>query len=117
MLVSSAQSAAQGIVDGAVTQAVRDATIDGIKIKRGDYMALCGGKIKATASSAEEAVVRLLEGQDLLLCELITLFSGRAVSADKRAALTEQLTEHYEDCEITVYEGGQDIYDYFITAQ
>ena len=116
-LTASAQRAANSVIDAEITKAVRDATIDGIEIKSGDYIAISEGNIVATALTAEEAVLEMLEKADTDLSEIITLFVGKDVSAERRVALTEQLEEIYEDQEIVVYEGGQDIYDYFLAIE
>ena len=71
----------------------------------------------AMLSMEEDAVKALLETADADLCEIITLFVGKAVSDQRRAALTEELEEAYPDCEIVVYEGGQDVYDYYLAVE
>lgn len=113
-LTESARRAAESVVDAQITRAVRDAQIDGVNVHSGDYIAILGGKIAAVAETAEQAVLAALETEDTDLCEIITLFVGKNVSDERRAALTEQLKETYADCEVTVYEGGQDVYDYFV---
>ncbi len=116
-LVNSANRAARDVIDAEITMAIRDANIDGTKIKCGDYMALCGGSIAAVADDAESAVIKMLEEADTDLAEIITLFVGKGVSEEKRAELTEQLKEIYDECEIVVYEGGQDVYDYLVAVE
>ncbi len=116
-LVNSANRAARDVIDAEITMAIRDANIDGTEIKCGDYMALCGGSIAAVADDAESAVIKMLEGADTDLAEIITLFVGKGVSEEKRAELTEQLKEIYDECEIVVYEGGQDVYDYLVAVE
>ena len=116
-LLESIQRAIAGVVDGEITAAVRDVTIDGREIHTGDYMAISGGRIVATAPTAEEAAMGMLGEADTDLCEIITLVVGKTVSEERRAALTEMLKDTYEDCEITVYDGGQDVYDYLISIE
>lgn len=117
VLTASAQRAADSVIDGEITKAVRDANIDGVSIKSGDYIAISQGKILAAADNAEDTVLKLLEKVDTDLCEIITLFVGKNVSAERRAALTEQIKEQYDECEVVVYEGGQDIYDYYLAIE
>lgn len=116
-LVESASRAAKGVTCCEVTTAVRDATIGGVEIKAGDYIAITDGEITVSAKNAEEAVKAALEEADTDLSEIITLFTGKNVSAEKRSALTEEIGELYPDCEISVYEGGQDVYDYMIAIE
>lgn len=116
-LIASAERAAQGVIDGEITRAVRDATLGGITITAGDYMAISGGEIVAVSDNPEDAVVSLLEHSDIGLCEIITLFVGDQVCDEKRAELTEKLKELYSDYEIVVYEGGQAVYDYLVAVE
>lgn len=116
-LISGAERAAKGVTDGEITRAVRDAVVEGRTIRCGDYMAFCGGDLVAVAPSAEEAVLSLLREADTDLSELVTLVAGHGVKAEARAALTEQIATLYPDLELTVYEGGQDVYDYLIAVE
>ena len=67
--------------------------------------------------NAEDAVISMLEAADVDFCEILTLFVGRDVTAEKRASLTERLKEIYDEFEIVVYEGGQDVYDYLVAVE
>ena len=116
-LITSAQHAAEGVIDGEITCAVRNAVIDGKSISVGDYIAISNGDIVTVDSTPEEAVLSMLEKIDIDLCEIITLFVGNHVSEEKRADLTEKLNEKYDEYEIVVYEGGQEIYDYLVALE
>lgn len=116
-LITSAERAAEDVIDGEITQAVRDATINGKNISVGDYIAISGGNIVAVTDNAEDAVISMLEESDIDLCEIITLFIGANVSAEKRIELTERLNEIYDEYEIVIYEGGQDVYDYLVAVE
>ena len=116
-LIASAERAAADVVGGEVTRAVRDALIDGKSISTGDYIAISGGSIVAVDETPEDALLSMLESVDIDLCEIITLFVGGNVGAEKRAELTEKLKEIYDEYEIVVYEGGQDVYDYLVAVE
>ena len=116
-LISSAQRAAAGVTDGEITRAIRDAVIDGKSVKCGEYIAISGGEITAVEKNAEDAAMAMLEAADTDLCEIISLFVGKNVSPDKRVELMERIEDAYPDCEINVYEGGQDIYDYLLALE
>jgi len=116
-LVESAERAAEGVIDGEITRAVRDAVVDGKSISAGEYMAISSGEILAVEKTAEEAVISLLSDADIDFCEIITLFVGAGVKAEKRVELTEHLKEIYDEYEIVVYEGGQDVYDYLVAIE
>ncbi|MBQ7387390.1 MAG: DAK2 domain-containing protein [Clostridia bacterium] len=117
-LVESATRAAEGTVSAQITRAVRSVTIDGQEIEEGEYIAISDGKIAAVSVSAEDALQSMLESvEDIDLMEIMTLFVGACVTASVRAEITEKLEELYPDIEITVYEGGQDVYDYLVAIE
>ena len=117
LIVSSARRAANDVVDGEITKAVRDAHVDGLEIKCGDYMVISEGKIIASAKQSGEAVLKMLETADTDMYEIISLFVGKDVSANERAELTKKISDLYPDLELSVYEGGQEIYDYLIALE
>ena len=117
VLVSSAKSASQGVSGAEITRAVRNVTLNGRAIKVGDYIAISDGEIAAVEQTPEGAVVAMLDDMDLSAYEIITLFVGKDVSEEKRAELTELLEEKYSEFEITVYDGGQDVYDYLVAIE
>lgn len=117
VLVSNATSAAKGVLGAEITCAVRDVTLNGKDIKKGDYIAIAAHDIAATADTAENAVIALLDSLDLDEYAILTLFVGKGVSEERRAELTERLEEDYSDLELTVYEGGQEVYDYLVSLE
>jgi len=116
-LVSGAERAANTVCGIEITRAVRNVTIGGKEVKLGDYISISDGDITAVADSAERALIYALEKIDMDEYELITLFTGKDVSCERRAALTEEIEELYPDCELTVYEGGQEMYDYYVAIE
>ena len=118
VIVGGATLAAGTVVDGEITRAVRDVRIDGRDIHEGDYMAISAGEIVATAENAEQAALDMLNTVvDTDLAEIVTIFVGKDVDADRRVSLTDRIGEEYPDLEIVVYEGGQDVYDYLIAVE
>ena len=116
-LEESAKRAAENVLDGEVTKAARDAEIGGVAIKKGDYIARSGGNLKAVEKSAEDAVLKFLEEDVTEMVELITLFKGINVSDENADCLSGEINRRYPDCELTVYDGGQSVYDYYIALE
>lgn len=117
-LARDMESAAREVVSGEVTFAVRDVTLDGIDIVKGDFIAITDGRITADANTPEQALVELLSAvEDMDDYELITLFVGRDVSDDTRVEITDRIEELYPDHEVVVYKGGQDVYCYMVAIE
>ena len=116
-LTESAERAAENVISGEITKAVRSVCLDGREIQTGNYIAISGSKLKAVEENAENALISMLGNTDTDLCEIITLFVGKNISEKTRAEITERLGEIYPDFEINVYNGGQDIYDYIVAVE
>ncbi len=117
-LVESASRAAKNVLGSEITRAVRDVTIDGHDIKKGDYIAITGGEISAVSDTRENTLLNMLDSiENLEDYEIITLFVGIDVDTDARVAITETLEEKYPDHEIVVYEGKQELYDFYVAIE
>lgn len=118
MLVKNAESAAGGVLGAEITRAVRDVTIGGKEISCGDYIAIMDHDIAAIADTAEEALVGMLsESVDTDDYEILTLFVGKDVTEERRAEITERLEDEFPELELTVYKGGQEVYDYLVALE
>ncbi len=117
VLVENAKRAAGEVVGCEVTRAVRDVTINGTAVKKGDYIAISEGQIAAVSDTKNAAVLSMLDSVDMDDYELITLFAGKGVSAEDRVDITERIEELYPDAVLTVYEGGQEVYDYLLAIE
>ena len=117
MLAENAERAAEGVFGAEISRAVRDATVNGVSVKEGDYISVSCGEISAVAESAETAVLAQLDAVDMDEYEIITLFVGKGVTEEKRAELTEAIEDKYPDCEVTVYIGGQDVHEYMLAIE
>ena len=118
VLVDGAVRAAKSVVGSEITCAVRDVTIDGVKINKGDYIAVTDGKITATANAAEDALLDMLgKIDDMDEREIITLFVGANVTDDRRVEITGAIKDAYPLCDLTVYTGGMELYDYYVAIE
>jgi dihydroxyacetone kinase-like predicted kinase len=102
---------------GEVTQAVRDASVDGESVREGDWIALAREGVVGTAGSPADAVRRLL---DVLVddeTEIVTVLIG----CDAPAKETERIREHIEyafpHLEVEFHDGGQPLYPYLVGVE
>lgn len=105
---------AKEAVSGSVTVAVRDSVVEGIVVKKGDYLGLLNDKIVCTGASIKEVLAKLLEGGDY---ELISLYYGDNLTGEDAAELAEGLEEINEDWEIETFYGGQPLYPLLISME
>ena len=114
---SSMGEAADRVVSGELTRAVRDSTTDAGPVKEGDYLGLTGSKITVVDSTLTDAATALLDqlvGED---AEIVTIIEGEGASAAVTRQLTEWLAEHRPDAETEVHHGGQPLYPYLFSVE
>ena len=116
-VAESAARAAKNVLGGEITYAVRDVTIGGKDIKKGDYIAIVGGEIATVGPTSAEALFGMLETVDMEDYEIITLFVGKNVTEEERVTVIERLEEEYPDHEVVTYLGKQELYDYLIAIE
>lgn len=110
-------AAIENVQTGEVTTAVQDARFDGIEVRSGDVIGLLNDRLTATGPDSDHVVKTLLAQMDAAALEVITLYRGEPVTADRAEALREELAALYPDQEIEVIEGGQPFYHYIISAE
>jgi len=116
-LIESIQRAASGVVGSEITKAVRNVTLGGQSIKEGDYISITNGEITSVSDTANGAFLEFLKSQNAEDYELITVFTGTGVSPSQIDGITELIENEYPDLVLTLYESGQDVYDYMIALE
>lgn len=100
-----------------ITNAVRDTSVDDVEIQEGDFLVIVDGKIKASDKDLSNAVMDAADNMVDDDIAVITVFYGSDVSADDAQAIKEQLEEKYDECDVFLYDGGQPVYHYLISAE
>ena len=112
------QKAIENIATGQITFAARDSEFDGHSIKKGELMALLGGKITFVDTDLEKTVMKLLKQMIKKDSQFVTVIYGEDVTESQAALIEEQIQAKYgSKAEITVINGGQPIYYYIISVE
>lgn len=112
------QKSTERIATGQITFAARDSDFDGHEIKKGELLAMLGGKISFVDTDLEKSVMKLLKQMIKRDSQFVTVIYGEDVTDEQAAALEEQIQQKYgSKTEITVINGGQPIYYYIISVE
>ena len=112
------QKAAEKIATGQITFAARDSQADGHNIKKGDLMALTGGKITFVDNDLEKTVLKLLKQMIKRDSQFVTVITGEDVTETQAAKIESAVNEKYgSKVELTFINGGQPIYYYIISVE
>jgi len=100
-----------------VTYAVRDTAIDGVEIRKDDFMALCGKQVLCAGPRLSKVVREAVTKAVTEDTALISLYYGDSVSEDDANVLADEISGIAGGADISVVSGGQPVYYYFISVE
>ncbi|USS91131.1 DAK2 domain-containing protein [Fructilactobacillus carniphilus] len=105
------------VKSGQVTIAIRDTKLDGLEIKKGQFMGIIDGQIKITAETLDDAAVQMTKQMLDDDSENVTIIYGEgATEAD--AKKVEAAAEAVDDeLEIEIHAGNQPVYPFIISVE
>ncbi|MCG7338672.1 fatty acid kinase catalytic subunit FakA [Staphylococcus sp. ACRSN] len=107
-----------GVVSsGAITYAVRDTKIDGIEIKKDEFMGLIEDKIVTSNSVLIDAVQSLLSAMINDESEIVTMIIGSEANESETDAIVSWIESTFEDIELDTHQGDQPVYPYLFSVE
>lgn len=113
--VAAMNEAISNVTSMSITQAVRNTSIGGEKIKSGQMLGLVDGKIKCVADTTAQCVEMLVDKMNDP--SFVTIFYGIDVTYENARMAEASIRAKYRDAEVTLIGGGQPIYDYIISVE
>jgi uncharacterized protein len=108
-------NAVAAVATGEIAIASREATVDGVSIREGEYLARLNGTAVAAGPGFHEVARRLLERLLADPRDVLTLLTGEG--APSLDGLLEELTERHPDLEFDVHDGGQPHHPLLVSAE
>lgn len=115
--VAAMEEAAAAIQTAEVTSAIRDATLDGIRVREGQVIGLINGVLEVAGDDEQAVIDELLVHMGVADLELVTIYYGQDVSEEEAERLVERVQVAYPDQELELLPGGQPHYRYIISAE
>lgn len=107
----------KNVTTGLITYSIRDAELDGIEIHKDDYIGICNSKMVSSEKTKFEALKVMLEKTDLSGKEIITIIYGCDVTSEEVEEIKDYIESTYEDIEVDVIEGKQEVYSYILSIE
>ncbi len=115
--VEDMAAAASAVLDGEVTQAVRDARVDYGLIEKGEWLGIADGTI-VVSDRDQEAALRGLTAAILPPDpEILTLYLGEGARVSVIKSLEAWLSELHPLLEVERVDGGQPLYPYLLSLE
>ena len=113
--VAAMQEAISSVATGEVTIASRDAVLDGLAIRKGNYFGLASGDPVAEGRDFEEVAHAVVERLLAEPREVLTLLRG--ADAPELGPLVAELAKRHPELEVDVQDGGQPHYPLLVSAE
>jgi len=102
---------------GTITKSIRDANINNVEIKNGDYIGFSGKTMLASNASKIETYFELLEKLDIDDREFLINVYGIDVTEEERKIIKDRLHKDYPMVEVYEINGQQEVYDFIIILE
>jgi DAK2 domain fusion protein YloV len=113
--VAAMREAISSVATGEVTIASRDAVLDGLAIRKGNYFGLASGDPVAEGRDFEEVAHAVVERLLAEPREVLTLLRG--ADAPELGPLVAELARRHPELEVDVQDGGQPHYPLLVSAE
>ena len=100
-----------------VTYAVRDTSIDGVQIHKGDVMALGDQGILSAGEEINTVILEALKAVVTQDSELLSIYYGEDRKEDEAKALSSEIQKAYPSLEVELHLGNQPVYYYIISVE
>lgn len=109
--------AMEAVRAGQVTYAARNSDFDGKKIKEGEYLGLCEGKLAVNSKRQHDVLKKLIRELVSADSTFATIIYGEGVTEEEAAKVEELFRKENHNLEITVIHGGQPVYYYILSVE
>ena len=100
-----------------VTQAVREARIDGREVPEGAYIGLLDGELVSVEDGVEDAAIKLVEKMLEGGVDIVTLLRGYGMNERSAETVAEGIRQLDTDVDVEIKDGGQPLYPLQMVAE
>ena len=111
------KSALKNVKSGEITFSIRDSEINGVQVKKDDFIGIFEKDIIVDSPNKVEATKALIDAMVDEETSLLTILVGEGVNEEEQNAIQEYVSEKYSDIDIDMRNGGQPVYSFLIGAE
>ena len=112
------QEAISNVKSGQVTFAIKDTEVNGVHIKKDDYLAIRESKdIIASSKNKVDALFTLLDSLIDEDSSVVTILCGKDVDSKTREKVKDKFEKKYEFVDIDIRDGGQPVYSFIVGVE
>lgn len=110
-------SALENVKTGQVTFAIKDTSIDGVEVKKDEFMGISGKQILCCHPDKVQSAIETVESMVDDFSSIVTILVGEGVSSEEADAVVSPLQKKYPDIEFDLKDGGQPVYSFIIGVE
>ncbi len=107
----------ENVVTAEISRCVRDADMQDVQVKTGDYIGFVGKEILSCEHERRDAVLSLVDNMDFEDHPICILVYGKDSAPDETEEIVKRIEDKSPDTEIYTINGEQDIYSYILIAE
>lgn len=115
--IEAFKEAIAAVTTGYISPSIRDAELNGVQIKNGDFIGFVGKEMMVSeptkAAAAHGLIEKMLSDDKFML----TVFFGKDAEESDKEELQAYLSEKHPDLEVYCLDGDQDIYPYIFVVE
>ncbi len=111
------RQAMEGVVTGCVTRCIRDAEMNGLLLREGQYLGIVGKDIVSADNDRRDTACMLTTRMDFDNHQICILIRGEDSTEEEAQEILKRLRKAHPSYEIYVLDGGQEIYSYYIILE
>ena len=102
---------------GQVTYAIKDTSVDGVEVKKDQYIALFGKQIVCCYPDKLKATKEMIAKMIDEMSSIVTIILGEDATDDEGEALASLIQAKHPDVEVDVRRGNQPVYSFIIGVE
>ena len=111
------KSALKTVTSGEITFAIRDTEINGLKMKKDDFIGIMEKEIVVAGKEKDEVLFELLDKMVTEDSSLITLICGEDINEEHANELVAKIGEKFSDLDVDLHMGQQPVYSFLIGVE
>lgn len=115
--VEEMTGAISSVKTGQVTYAIKDTTVDGVEVKKDQFIGLSGRQIICCNKNKIKTTIKTIESMVDDMTSVITILVGQDASEDEAHVIEEYINEKYSDVEIEIKKGDQPVYHFIVGVE
>ena len=116
-IIEQLNEAMAGVLTAEISRCVRDANMDGVELKTGDYIGFSGKKLLANSTERFDVLCKTIDNMGMKDYEICIVVCGKDSTEEEAAQVEKYVAANYRGKEVYVIDGGQDVYDYIVILE